>query len=79
MKIFLLTMIWDQQRLVQDTTEQKVNESGFNQTNPFIPPVMSIHSANPVGRQKMQLAIQMIYQHFKVTQPIPWEEFKKSL
>jgi hypothetical protein len=59
--------------------EQKVIESGFNQTNPFIPPVMSIHSANPVGRQKMQLAIQMIYHHFKVTQPSLWEEFKKSL
>jgi hypothetical protein len=53
--------------------EQMVIEKQFN------PPIMTIHSANPVGRQKMQAAIQMIYHHFKVTQPTLWDEFISNL
>lgn len=37
---------------------------GFN--SPFVPPVMTIHSANPVGRQRMESAIKCIYRHSKV-------------
>lgn len=59
--------------------EQKVFERAFQFNNPFIPPVMTVHSANPVGRQRMELAIQMIYHHFKVTQPTAWDSFRESL
>ena len=37
---------------------------------------MSVHSANPVGRQRMEFAIQMIYHHLKVTQPVAGTVFR---
>jgi hypothetical protein len=51
--------------------EQMVIEKAFN------PPIMTIHSANPVGRQKMQAAIHVINitHNIKLTQPTLWEEF----
>jgi hypothetical protein len=51
--------------------EERLFSQGFHYEDPlnlFIPPVMTVHSANPVGRQRMELAIQMIYHHFKVSQ-----------
>ena len=59
--------------------EQMVVEKAFNFEDAFTPPIMTIHSANPVGRQKMQAAIQMIYHHFKVTQPTLWDKFVINL
>ena len=59
--------------------EQRVFEQGFCFTDPFPPPVMTVHSANPVGRQRMEFAIKMIYHHFKVTQPTEWDKFREVL
>ena len=59
--------------------EKKIFEQAFDFDNPFIPPLMTVHSANPVGRQKMELAINMIYRHFKITQPAAWDIFRQSL
>lgn len=59
--------------------EQKVFEKSFDFKNPFVPPVMTVHSANPVGRQRMEVAIKMIYHHFKVTQPVAWDCFRNQL
>lgn len=59
--------------------EEKVFSQDFCIENPFVPPIMSVHSANPVGRQRMEFAIQMIYHHFKVTQPTEWDSFKQTL
>ena len=59
--------------------EEQVFTQAFNFDNPFVPPIMSVHSANPVGRSRMESAIQMIYHHFKVTQPVAWDTFKQNL
>lgn len=59
--------------------ENKVQEQAFNFDNPFIPPVMAVHSANPVGRKRMEDAIQQIYRHFKETQPVEWDFFRANL
>lgn len=59
--------------------ENKVQEQAFDFDNPFIPPVMVAHSANPVGRKRMEDAIQQIYHHFKVTQPVEWDFFRANL
>lgn len=59
--------------------EQKVFEQAFQFDNPFVPPVMSTHSANPVGRQRMESAIQQIHHHFKMTQPVAWDSFREGL
>lgn len=59
--------------------EEKIFSQEFCTEKPFAPPVMSVHSANPVGRQRMEFAIQMIYHHFKVTQPVVWDSFKETL
>lgn len=59
--------------------EQKVFERAFDFDNPFIPPVMVVHSANPVGRKRMEDAIRQIYHHFKVTQPVEWDFFRANL
>lgn len=40
----------------------------------FIPPVMTIHSANPVGRKNMQMAIHNINNNFKVKLENPERE-----
>jgi len=58
--------------------EQRVFELAFDFYNPFIPPVMTVHSANPVGRERMEFAIKQIYHHFKVTQPVAWDTFRTS-
>lgn len=58
--------------------EEQVFDRGFDFDNPFIPPVMTVHSANPVGRQRMESAIKWIYHHFKVTQPVAWDSFQQQ-
>jgi hypothetical protein len=58
--------------------EQRIFTQDFCMDNPFVPPVMTVHSANPVGRKNMECAIQMIYHHFKVAQPVAWETFYQS-
>jgi hypothetical protein len=57
--------------------EKKVFECGFD--GGFIPPEMTIHSANPVARNRMQLAINMIWHHFKVCNPILWDEIRNRI
>lgn len=59
--------------------EKRLFEQAFDFDNPFIPPVMVVHSANPVGRQRMESAIQSIYHNFKVTQPVAWDSFRERL
>jgi hypothetical protein len=59
--------------------EEKVFSQDFCTKDPFTPPIMSVHSANPVGRQRMEFAIQVIYHHFKVTQPTGWDPFKQTI
>ena len=59
--------------------EERIFSQDFFIENPFEPPTMKVHSANPVGRQRMELAIQMVYHHFKVTQPVVWDTFKQNL
>lgn len=59
--------------------EEKIFERAFQFDNPFIPPVIKVHSANPVGRQRMEFAIQQIYHHFKITQPVAWDLFRANL
>jgi len=59
--------------------ESKVFESPWCSEEPFIPPVMTTHSSNPVGVSRMNFAIKMIYHHFKVTQPVAWDSFRQTL
>jgi hypothetical protein len=58
--------------------KQRVFEQAFNLENPFIPPVMTVHSANPVGRERMEYAIIMIYHRFKVTQPVAYDNWRNQ-
>jgi hypothetical protein len=57
--------------------EQIVYENGFD--GGFIPPAVVIHSANPVGRRNMELAITFFSHHFKTTagamDPSVWETY----
>lgn len=55
--------------------EQQVFERAFDFENPFIPPEMTVHSANPVGRKRMEMAILWTYHQFKITQPVAWEKW----
>lgn len=55
--------------------EKQVWERAFDFENPFIPPEMTVHSANPVGRKRMELAIFGTYRQFKITQPEAWEKW----
>lgn len=57
--------------------KEKVIQSGFE--GDFVPPVIQIHSANPVGRHRMDSAIRIIYHYFKVFQPEKWDEFQERL
>ena len=57
--------------------EKKVYEKSWDFENPFTPPVIFIHSANPVGRANMEDSIKWMYHHFKITQPTAWDEFSK--
>jgi hypothetical protein len=36
---------------------------------------MTVHSANPVGRKRMEMAILWAYHQFKITQPVAWEKW----
>lgn len=56
--------------------EQKVFEEGWE--GDFVPPVFRIHSANPVGRKRMESSILWATHHFKVmsaTKPERWEKY----
>ena len=52
--------------------EEKIIDTAFD----FTPPAITIHSANPVGRQRMESAIEWIYHHFKVTQSVARDSFQ---
>lgn len=56
--------------------EETVVKNGFE--GGFIPPRIAIHSANPVGRQRMSIAISMIYHHFKIFCPTEYDNWIKS-
>jgi hypothetical protein len=60
--------------------EEKVFTEGFD--GDFVPPVMEIHSANPVGRDRMEFAIQWAIHHFKVcsaAKPERWEKYQERV
>lgn len=59
--------------------EEQVFSTAFNFDTPFALPIMAVHSANPVGRQRMEFSIQVIYHHYKVTQPVAWDIFRPKL
>ena len=59
--------------------EEQVMTEAFDFDNFYTPPVMTVHSANPVGRQRMEFAIRMIYHHLKITQPVLWDNFRLLL
>lgn len=58
--------------------EKRVFEQAFNFDDPFTPPVMTIHTDNPVGRKNMEWAIMMIYHYFKVTQPVAYDNWRNQ-
>jgi len=56
--------------------EKKIWDEGWD--GDFVPPIFQIHSANPVGRERMAMSIRWSFHHFKVmsaTRPERWDKF----